>query len=452
MGRIFGTDGVRGIANTELTCELAMNLGRAAAMVLTPDTKEKPRFLVGKDTRLSSSMLEAALAAGLCSVGADAILLGVVPTPAVAHLVAKGYADAGVMISASHNSYEFNGIKFFDSTGYKLSEEQELAMEEIILKDEPDFPLGWNEDIGEISQQPGLVEKYVDHVVQSVPEDLTGLRIAIDCSNGSASATAKQIFSRLGVEVEAYSCAPNGTNINDNCGSTHVENLADFVKQGSFDAGFAFDGDADRCIAVDENGKILDGDHILAILATTLRERGQLKDNTIVATVLSNLGLFKFAENEEFSVIKTNVGDKYVLEELHDNGYNLGGEQSGHIILYDYLSTGDGQLAAVHLLSSMRHSGETFSSLGESMKAYPQVMHNFTADARMKALLNTDKEAEQIVQKAQEQLGEEGRIIVRASGTEPLIRVMIEGQDQKEIEQLADTVATALHQRLFGIS
>jgi phosphoglucosamine mutase len=448
MGRIFGTDGARGVANTEISCKLAMNIGRATAMVLAERIGRKPTVLIGKDTRVSSDMLEAAVLAGLCSVGVDVICTGVLSTPAISYLIAQGHADGGVMLSASHNPYEYNGIKVFGPEGYKLTDAEEFELEEIVLDEVKPYLIrsGW--EIGRVRRVEGLAELYIDHLAGTIAGNLAGLNIAVDCSNGSASATAARLFEKLGVRADIFSSEPNGININKRCGTTHMEALCRHVAEGDYDAGIAFDGDADRCLAVDETGKLVDGDEIMAILASDMKARGRLKDNTIVATVMSNMGLFRFAEEHGFTVETAKVGDRYVLEIMRRKGFHLGGEQSGHVILSDYMSTGDGQLTAVQLLAVLKASGKKLSELAAVMTVYPQVQTSFRADAVMKAALGVDKAVELIIQKAEEQLGGEGRILVRASGTEPIIRVMIEGKDQAQIEVLCAAVSDQLEERL----
>ena len=448
MGRIFGTDGVRGIANTELSCKLAMNLGRAAAMVIAERIGRKPVVLVGKDTRISSDMLEAAVAAGLTSVGADALLGGVLPTPAVSCLIAGGHADAGVMLSASHNSYEFNGLKIFGPGGQKLSDADEFEIESIVLDKVKPYTVRWGWELGRISNGQGLVEHYIRTVTDAVGGKLGGVKVAVDCSNGSACATAGEIFSRLGAQATLLANQPNGVNINRECGSTHMAGLMELVSQGGFDAGIALDGDADRCLAVDEAGNFISGDQIMAIFAADMRERGLLKQDTIVATVMSNLGLQKFAQAGGYNLVQTKVGDRYVLEAMRSRGYNLGGEQSGHVILTDHIGTGDGQLTAVILLCVLARSGKKLSELAAAMQVYPQAIVNIQADALMKSKLDVDAGAQRIIEDAKATLGSEGRILVRPSGTEPLIRVMIEGKDKGEVTQLIENVAEQLKERL----
>jgi len=448
MGRIFGTDGIRGIASTELSCKLTMNVGRAAAMVIAERIGRNPTILIGKDTRISSDMLEAALMAGLTSVGANAVLCGVLPTPAISSLIADGHADGGVMLSASHNSYEFNGIKIFGPQGRKLTDADEFEIESIVLDKAKPYAIRWGWELGKISRREDLTGEYIKKLTDTVDGDLSGLKIAVDCSNGSACATAGEIFSRLKADVTLLNNQPNGININRECGSTHMNGLIELVEQKGFDAGIAFDGDADRCLAVDEAGRVINGDQILGILANDMRKRGALKHDTAVATVMSNMGLFKYARESGLKLATTKVGDRYVLEEMLRRGYNLGGEQSGHIILTDHISTGDGQLTAITLMSILKKSGKKFSELAGLVQIFPQVIVNIRADAVMKSMLDVDEGAKKIIEDAKHELGSEGRILVRASGTEPLIRVMIEGSDKDEITVLADSVAERLKERL----
>lgn len=447
MGRIFGTDGARGIANTEISCKLSMNIGRAAAMVVAERIGRKPTLIIGKDTRISSNMLEAAVAAGLCSVGADVLLAGVVPTPALSFFIERGHADAGIMLSASHNSYEYNGIKIFGAGGFKLSDEQEFEIEEIILDHSKPYSIRWGWELGRMSTAESLVDEYIAHIAEAATSDLAGLRVALDCSNGSASATAAKLFGKLGARAEIFCAEPNGININRECGSTYIDHLCEVVREGDYDVGLAFDGDADRLIAVDEKGEPVDGDRVMAILSLDMKRRGKLRDDTLVATVMSNLGLFKFAEGNGIHIETTKVGDRYVLERMKKKGFTLGGEQSGHIIFLDHLCTGDGQLSAIMLLDAMARSGKKLSALAGVMQVYPQVATNIRADAVMKSKLDVDKGVEKIVAEAEAQLGD-GRILLRASGTEPLIRLMIEGKDKEQIEALSAKVAEQLEERL----
>ena len=448
MGRLFGTDGVRGVANSELTCEMAMNIGRAAAMVLTDDDRRHPRILIGKDTRKSSDMLEAAITAGLCSVGANVIQLGVVPTPAVAFLVGKYKADAGIVLTASHNPCEFNGIKIFSGDGYKLPDALEEQIEAIVLDhvDTPPTPVGG--DLGTVTTAPNVVRDYVDHVKCTVPFSLDGLRIAIDCANGASSRTAETLFTELGAECHMLANEPNGVNVNDNCGSTHMEGLMAYVKEHGLDAGVASDGDADHCLAVDENGNLVDGDFVMAICAADMKSRGKLAKSTVVGTIMTNMGFNRFCDENDMKFSSTKVGDRYVLEEMLLEGYNFGGEQSGHVIFLDFATTGDGQMTAAQLLSIMRRRQAKLSSLATIMQRYPQVMVNVTTSPEGKLRFYTDTEVKESIEKAKAALGSTGRIIVRPSGTEPLLRVMVEGENEEQISELANQVADVLRTRL----
>lgn len=448
MGRLFGTDGARGVANTELTCELALQIGRAAAMVLTSGQKKHPKILVGKDTRISSDMLENALSAGLCSVGANVVQLGVVPTPAVAYLVGKYGADAGVMISASHNPCEFNGIKIFSGDGYKLPDALEEQIESIVLDHAGALACPTGGDVGKVSFSEHAVRDYVDHIKSTVPHSLEGLKIAIDCANGSASRTAGLLFRELGAECRFLFDQPNGVNINDQCGSTHMNRLRAFVVENGLDAGIAFDGDADRCLAVDEEGNIIDGDFIMAICAADMKSRGVLAKDTVVGTVMTNLGFVRFCKTNSLHFEATKVGDRYVLEQMLLEGYNFGGEQSGHVIFLDYATTGDGQMTAAQLLAILRRREAKLSSLDTLMQRFPQAMVNVNVSPEGKLRFYTDPEVKAAIRRAEAVLGENGRILVRASGTEPLIRVMTEGENNALIESLAHEVADVVQERL----
>ena len=448
MGRLFGTDGARGVANTELTPELAMNIGRAAAMVLTTESEKHPTFLIGKDTRLSSDMLEGALTAGLISVGANVISLGVVPTPAVAFLIKRYKASAGIMISASHNSYEYNGIKIFSMDGYKLPDELEEQIESIVLDKKVPFPTPIFDSLGRFTRSETSVQDYIDHVVSACPCTLEGLRVALDCSNGSSSYTAQKLFTSLGAEVHMLFNAPDGVNINLNCGSTHIEALTEYVKANKLDAGLAFDGDADRCLAIDENGNLIDGDFIMAICANDLKERGMLKKDTVVGTVMTNMGFNRFCDERGLHFVGTKVGDRYVLEAMLREGYNLGGEQSGHVIFLDYCTTGDGQMTGMQLLSIMKRTGKKLSELSGLMKRYPQVLVNVRVSNENKLKFYTDLEIKQETERVERELGNTGRILVRVSGTEPIIRVMLEGEDLALINRLANRTAELVKKRL----
>lgn len=449
MGRLFGTDGIRGIANEDLTCELATQLGRAAAQVLTNKSNHHPRVLIGKDTRLSSDMLENAMAAGLCSIGASVVTLGVVPTPAVAYLVEKYKADAGIMISASHNSFEYNGIKIFSGDGYKLPDDLEERIEDIILgKSDISHEFPTEDGIGTVTRADNAVRDYIDHVKNTVHFSLDGLKVAIDSANGSASATAETLFTELGADVVMLHDKPDGINVNRDCGSTHMESLTEYVRTHEVDAGVAFDGDADRCLMVDELGNFVDGDFIMAICAMDMKSRGKLAGSTVVGTIMTNLGFQRFCEENGMRFEATKVGDRYVLEEMLLDGYNFGGEQSGHVIFRDFATTGDGQLTACQLLSLMRRREAKLSSLSTLMQRYPQVMVNIKVSPEGKLAFYTDHKVRSAIDSAAETLGREGRVIVRPSGTEPLLRVMVEGRDEALIQKLADDVARVIQEEL----
>ncbi len=444
MGRLFGTDGVRGIANGDLTVELATNIGRAAAMVVEEAINRQPTFLVGKDTRLSSDMLEAALAAGLCSTGANVVLLGVVPTPAVAYLVKRYGADAGIMLSASHNPFEYNGIKIFSNEGFKLLDSQEEEIEKIVLDQLKPYSIRSGREIGAITRAKTAADDYVEYLKTTVECDLTGLRVALDCANGSASVTAQKLFEGLGAHCDIFHANPDGRNVNDHCGSTHVEELGKLVREGSYDAGLAFDGDADRCLAVDEHGELVDGDRLIALFAYHLKEQGKLKNNTFVATIMSNLGLFQFAKSHGIGTRATKVGDRYVLECMRQEDFCIGGEQSGHIIFRDYMPTGDGQLTGIQLLSLLKVFRKPLSEAAGVMRVFPQTLLNIRATPQMKAALDCDEHVQTCIRSLNDSLGENGRILVRPSGTEPLIRIMVEGQNLSEIEQIAQEIASVI--------
>lgn len=451
MGRLFGTDGARGVANTELTCELAMAIGRAAAMVLIENARRRPTVVIGKDTRASSDMLEAALTAGLCSVGADVLPLGVIPTPAVAYLVSKYKADAGIMISASHNPCEYNGIKIFDGNGYKLPDTLEAEIEAIVLDGSKTPPTPTGGQVGRILPARPAVDDYVYHLLETTDVDLRGMKLAVDCANGAASTTARKLFSALGADCVYINDQPDGENINDNCGSTHIEQLSELVKKMRYAAGVAFDGDADRCLAVDEKGNLLDGDKMIAAMALDMKEQGRLPGDTAVVTVMSNLGFFRFCEDKNIHTVSTKVGDRYVLEEMRRMGYVLGGEQSGHIILSQYATTGDGQLSAIQLLTMARRRGWKLSRAGSLMERYPQVMMNVRADAAQKKYFNDSKSLQKAIQDADASLGADGRVLVRVSGTEPLVRVMVEGKDFDQINTLAMALAEQIKEELAAV-
>lgn len=449
MGRLFGTDGVRGVANKDLTNELAMKIGMAAAEILLKTSEDKrPTVMIGRDTRASGDMLEAALTAGFCSVGVNVLSVGVVPTPAIAYLVGKYGCEAGVMISASHNPCEYNGIKIFQSTGYKLPDALEEEIESIILDTPDKIELKTGGEVGRRTYCKTAVEDYIEHVVSVCEVSLDGLNIAIDTANGSASVCAKEIFTRLGAKCHMLSDTPNGVNINLNCGSTHMEELSEFVKANKLDLGVAFDGDADRMLAVDENGEIVDGDKVIAICATQMKQENKLAKDTAVVTVMSNMGFFKFCENNGIKCAKTAVGDRYVLERMLKDGYNIGGEQSGHVIFLDYATTGDGELSAVKLLETVVKSGTTLAQLSKVMTVYPQVLINVPVTPEGKMKYNNDEYIISAVQEAEMELHGDGRVLVRVSGTEPLVRVMLEGMDTDHITRLGNYIANVVKERL----
>lgn len=449
MGRLFGTDGVRGIANQDLTNELAMKIGYAAATVLLRESKsQKPTVLIGKDTRASGDMLEAALTAGLCSVGCNVLSIGVVPTPAVAYLVGEYECEAGIMISASHNPCEYNGIKIFQKSGYKLDDSIEEEIEAIILdaSEAPSLKVGG--EVGNRIYCKTAVSDYVAHVVSTTDVRFDGMRIALDCANGSASVCAKEIFTSLGAKCLMLSDTPDGTNINRNCGSTHPQELMKFVRDAGLDLGLAFDGDADRMLAVDENGELVDGDKIIAICAGKMKQEGTLAKDTAVVTVMSNMGFFKFCDAHDIKCAKTAVGDRYVLEKMLRDGYNIGGEQSGHVIFLDYATTGDGELSGVQLLETVVKSGKKLSELASVMTVYPQVLINVQVSNEGKQKYSNDEYIIAATQKAEMELMGDGRVLVRVSGTEPLVRVMLEGKDIEHITALGNEIAAVVKERL----
>ncbi|MFV0497370.1 MAG: phosphoglucosamine mutase [Candidatus Fimivivens sp.] len=448
VGRIFGTDGARGVAGIELTTELAMNIGRAAAMVLAAETHKKPLVVIGRDTRISGDMLQTAVTAGLCSVGADVLLLGVVPTPAVAYLVQHYKADAGVMLSASHNPYEFNGIKLFGASGYKLTDAEEAQIEAIILDGAKPYDFKTHSGMGRVKSAVDAVCSYIDHLANIYTGGFSG-RLLVDCANGSAAATAKRLFDAMGVSADFLADRPDGININDRCGSTHIERLVPLVTKGHYAAGLAFDGDADRLLAVDEKGSLLDGDVLISILSAYLLAQGKLNDDTVVVTSMTNFGFFELMKTRGTKTEMTKVGDRYVLEMMRKKNLSLGGEQSGHIIFSEYATTGDGQLSAVMLLNALVAAGKPLSVLGSDMKRFPQTMHNVNATPGMKSALATHPLVCGAIEHWQQLLQGRGRVVVRPSGTEPYIRVMVEGESADEIEQAANDIATAISTHLI---
>lgn len=449
MGQIFGTDGARGVAITELTCERAMEIGRAAAYVLTKESgKAHPRILVGMDTRISSEILEYALAAGLTSVGAQAELLGVVPTPAVAYLVKEYGADAGVMISASHNSVEYNGIKLFSGEGFKLPDSVEEEIESYILERKAEITLKDGVDVGTITRADGAALDYIKHITGCVQADLSGLRLGFDCANGSSAVTAGALFKSMNADCSFIADTPDGTNINKKCGSTHISNISGYVRENGLDAGFAFDGDADRCLAVDENGNMVDGDRIIAVLANYLKDKGLLKGDAAVVTVMSNLGFHDYMGARGIKTVCARVGDRYVLEEMQKNGYNIGGEQSGHIILLDFATTGDGQLTAAMLAKVMKETGRKLSELVADITDYPQLLLNVKITEQSKGKWDKTPSILEKIALAEKQLEGSGRVLVRESGTEPLVRVMLEGRDSLLVDTLAHDIAREVEMQL----
>ncbi|MBQ8527158.1 MAG: phosphoglucosamine mutase [Lachnospiraceae bacterium] len=449
MGRLFGTDGVRGVANAELTPMLAMQLGQAGAYVLTKEKEHKPTIMVGCDTRISGDMLANALMAGVCSVGANAVYVGVLPTPAVAYLTRKYKVDAGVVISASHNPVEFNGIKFFDGSGYKLPDEMEDEIEAVIKSgmEGVKFPTG--RQVGKIKYRTDAREEYINHAIQSIPMDLSGMKIVVDCAEGASFYTSVEAIKELGANVIAIHNNPDGSNINANCGSTHMEELKGRVLVEKAQVGLAFDGDADRLLAVDENGQTIDGDQIMAIIGNHMKAKGTLKDNTIVATVMSNLGFFLMGEKNGLKIEQTKVGDRYVLERMREIGSNLGGEQSGHIIFLDENTTGDGLLSALHLLQVMVETGKPLSELASIMDVLPQALVNAKVANHKKDRYMDYPEIAKAIEELTAKFAGEGRVLIRPSGTEPLVRVMIEGKDQAQIEAEAKKLANLIQDVMF---
>lgn len=449
MGRLFGTDGIRGIANEELTPTLAMQLGQVGAYVLTKEKKHKPTIMVGCDTRISGDMLANALMAGACSVGANCVFVGVIPTPAVAYLTQRYRVDAGVVISASHNPVEFNGIKFFDGNGYKLPDDLEDEIEKLIREGMPgiNFPIG--PGVGKIKYRTDAREEYINHSVRSVPVDLSGLKIVVDCAEGASFYTSVEALKELGGTVVAIHNNPDGTNINASCGSTHMEELQARVVYEKADLGLAFDGDADRLLAVDESGKVVDGDQIMAIVGNYMKSQGKLKKDVIVATVMSNLGFFLMGEKNGITIEQTKVGDRYVLERMKEIGASLGGEQSGHIIFLDENTTGDGLLSALHLLQVMVETGKRLSELAAIMEVLPQSLVNArVADSKKNKYMEYPVIVEAI-QALEAKFAGQGRVLIRPSGTEPLVRVMIEGKDQQVIQAEAQKLANLIQDVMF---
>ncbi len=446
MGKLFGTDGIRGVVNAGLDADLAYKVGLAAAMVLAKDKKsgEKPLVTIGKDTRISGDLLKGSLIAGLCTAGADVLDLGTLPTPGVAWVTVDEGADAGIVISASHNPFEHNGIKIFNGQGFKLSDELEEKIEDIVLFGHNNIPMKTHGDIGKVSYvAPKASEDYIDHLESTIDSTLGGLRILVDCANGAASTTAARLFDRFSkLRTDVINADPDGVNINEKCGSTHMDSLVAMVKAGGYDMGIAFDGDADRCLAVDELGNLIDGDQIMAAYGLDLKRKEKLPGDTIVATVMSNLGLHLYAKEQGMKLECTDVGDRNVLERMVEKGYTIGGEQSGHMIFREYSTTGDGQLTALHMLALLKESGKKASEVFGACPRYPQMLINVpVADNDVKKALMANPLLEQAVQREEAGLNGEGRILVRPSGTEALMRVMVEAKSQELVEQVARRLA-----------
>lgn len=446
MGKLFGTDGIRGVANLELTPQLAYKVGRAAGYVLSKDKKGK--VIVGQDTRLSGELLKAALVSGLMSIGLDVEVTGVIPTPGIAYLTRTGEYLAGVVISASHNPFEHNGIKFFSADGYKLPDRVEDQIEELIFDDTKIYKNATHADVGSMKYSEELLHKYEEYLIEISNVDLTGMKIAIDIGNGALYKIAQNVLERLGAEVVVVNDKPNGMNINDNCGSTNPGIIQNLVLETKADMGMSFDGDADRIIAVDEKGNIIDGDHILAICATYLKENGRLNNNTAVGTIMSNIGLKKYLNSIGVDLVQTKVGDRYILEEMISKDYVIGAEQSGHVVFLEYNTTGDGLATGLHLLEVAKKSRKPLSELNNLMTSYPQVLINAKVRNDLKNNYMSFPEVKEEIEKIENEFGETGRVVIRPSGTEPLIRVMIEGEDEKLMEEKARELSDFIELKL----
>ena len=445
MGKYFGTDGVRGVANSELTPELAFRLGRFGGYVLTKD-KERPKVIIGRDTRISGHMLEGALVAGLLSIGAEVMRLGVISTPGVAYLTKALGAQAGVMISASHNPVADNGIKFFGPDGFKLSDDQEGEIEQLLDMGEDQLPRPVGDKLGQVNDYFEGSQKYLQYLKQTVDEDFLGIHVALDCAHGATSSLATHLFADLEANISTMGASPNGLNINDGVGSTHPEVLTQFVKEKGADIGLAFDGDGDRLIAVDENGEIVDGDQIMYICGKYLKEQGRLKHGTVVSTVMSNLGFYKALEANSIQSVQTAVGDRYVVEEMKKNGYNLGGEQSGHIIFLDYNTTGDGLLTGLQLVNIMKATQKSLSELASEMEKFPQVLVNIRVSDKYHV---TDNEkVKQVIGQVESEMNGNGRVLVRPSGTEPLVRVMVEAPTEESCQEFVNRIAEVVREEM----
>ncbi len=453
MRKYFGTDGIRRIANTELTPELVYKVAKAGAYVLSKHTDHTPTILIGRDTRISGTLIESAMTAGFLSYGANVKLLGVIPTPAVAYLTRKLNADASVVISASHNTFEFNGIKFFSNKGMKIPDTLEEEIEEVMESGKLEELTAKNEKIGTSEYRLDLMDEYVyffrknfdDNIDKYINDDFV---VGIDTANGATYQVAEKVFKALGIKYKIINNNPDGININQNCGSTHLENLKKFVVENKLNLGIAYDGDGDRCLAVDENGNEIDGDKLLAIISTNLRKKGKLNKDTIVATVMSNLGLNKFARDNGLELLQTKVGDRYVLEEMLKDGFNLGGEQSGHVILLDYNPTGDGILTSLMLIQTILEEGKKASELAGMVKLYPQILVNAKVNSDKKYEYKEDKEINEAIDKLEKEFAGNGRVLIRPSGTEPLVRVMIEGENQEYITKKAQEIADLIENKL----
>ena len=453
MRKYFGTDGIRRIANTELTPELVYKVAKSGAYVLSKHTDHVPTILIGRDTRLSGTLIESAMVAGFLSYGANVKLLGVIPTPAVAYLTRKLKADASVVISASHNTYEFNGIKYFSNKGMKIPDTLEEEIEEVMESGKLEELTAVNDKIGVSEYCLDLIDEYVYFFRKNFDDDMEKLVsddfiVGLDTANGATYKVAEKVFKSLGIKYKIINNNPDGININQNCGSTHLEGLKKFVVENNLSMGVAYDGDGDRCLAVDENGNEIDGDKIMAIISSSLRKKGKLAKDTIVATVMSNLGLNKYARDNGLELLQTKVGDRYVLEEMLKDGFNLGGEQSGHVILLDYNPTGDGILTSLMLIKSILEENKKASQMAQMVKLYPQVLVNAKVDSEKKYGFKDDKEIKNAIEKLEKEFAGNGRVLIRPSGTEPLVRVMIEGEDQKYIQKKAEEIAKLIEAKL----
>lgn len=453
MRKYFGTDGIRRIANTELTPELVYKVAKAGAYVLSKHTDHTPTILIGRDTRISGTLIESAMTAGFLSYGANVKLLGVIPTPAVAYLTRKLNADASVVISASHNTFEFNGIKFFSNKGMKIPDTLEEEIEEVMESGKLEELTAKNEKIGKSEYRLDLMDEYVYFFRKNFDDSIDkymndNFVVGIDTANGATYQVAEKVFKALGIKYKIINNNPDGININQNCGSTHLENLKKFVVENKLNLGIAYDGDGDRCLAVDENGNEIDGDKLLAIISTNLRKKGKLNKDTIVATVMSNLGLNKFARDNGLELLQTKVGDRYVLEEMLKDGFNLGGEQSGHVILLDYNPTGDGILTSLMLIQTILEEGKKASELAGMVKLYPQILVNAKVNSDKKYEYKEDKEINEAIDKLEKEFAGNGRVLIRPSGTEPLVRVMIEGENQEYITKKAQEIADLIENKL----